>query len=918
VDGWEAPFTGRDADLRLVKELFHATQESGRPKLVVLDGEAGVGKSRLAWEFEKYVDGLTATTRWHRGRCLSYGDGVAFWALAEAMRARFGLVEADTGEVVTEHLDAGLEGFVADAGEREWLRPRLAVLLGAGADASFAREDLFAAWTAFLEHLAVGESALVLVVDDAQYADDGLLDFLDHLLATANAPIFVVALARPELLERRPALGGRRCSVVRLEPLDEDAMASLVDGLVDGLSPASRAALASRAEGIPLFAVETVRALIDRDLVIPSEGRYVPAPGVEIDLDAIGAPASLQALVAARLDALSAREKQVVYDASVLGLTFTREGLLAVGADGGTLEPVLDALRRKEIITVQTDRFSAERGQYRFMQSVFRQVAYSTQSRRDRVARHLAAADYLGAEADPGDDLAVVIAQHLLEAIDASPSDNDSLAPLARRAVDYLERAAKRARAIGAPAEAHHLLELALARTRTEQDMARLHLEAARTAWDLGDYARAAEHASAAMGGFETLGQPVQVGVSAAVRSKALFGLNELSEAVALAEHQWHTLRGVKGAEPALLELADSLCELHEYLGAKDEVGAYADQTIRYAEALGDHRALARAYCRLAFRYDALGARYTSIAMAKCAADIADKHGLTYELATALKDMAATEVSSDLSAATQHSRESLQAAVRSGVRRARDLATGNLLLALWTAGSLDEVEDLLPGLEPGSNVETSGLVKACLTLWLAQARGGDVPPSPPAWVPTENKQVSAWQRSMEIAYAGDRAGSSRLSTDIQLALDDLLAAGGLGDDFIYLWPPVVRAALAAGDPDLATRVLDVVSEAEPGVVALGVRAQWHRLRGLIAAAKGETGQPVEAALRTGIKELGDYGAHGHRAQAQEELARWLVDQHRLEDAQPLIDGARATYTEIGATGWLARLDAWDSTRQPTH
>ena len=154
VDGLEAPFTGRDADLRLVKDLFHSTEESRRPKLVVLDAEAGMGKSRLAWELEKYVDGLAALVKWHRGRCLSYGDGVAFWALAEAMRTRFGLVEADAGETVTERLDAGLVEFVPEESDRDWLRPRLAVLLGAGGGGSFAREDLFAAWTAFLEYLA--------------------------------------------------------------------------------------------------------------------------------------------------------------------------------------------------------------------------------------------------------------------------------------------------------------------------------------------------------------------------------------------------------------------------------------------------------------------------------------------------------------------------------------------------------------------------------------------------------------------------------------------------------------------------------------------------------------------------------------------------------------------------------------------
>ena len=208
--------------------------------------------------------------------------------------------------------------------------------------------------------------------------------------------VFVLALARPELLARRPDLGGRRASVVRLEPLDDVAMATLVDGLVVGLPPAARAALVARAEGMPLFAVETVRALIDRDLVVPRGGRYVPADGVVLDLDAIGAPASLQALVAARLDALTPEEKRVVADASVLGASFTRDGLVALGSDPDDLDGVLASLVRKEIVVARRPTGSAaERGQYRFVQSVVRQVAYATQSRRDRKTRHLAAADYL-------------------------------------------------------------------------------------------------------------------------------------------------------------------------------------------------------------------------------------------------------------------------------------------------------------------------------------------------------------------------------------------------------------------------------------------------------------------------------------------------------------------------------------------
>ena len=300
---------------------------------------------RVAWEFEKYTDGLSASIRWHRGRCLSYGDGVAFWALAEAIRARLGLVEGDSGDTVTEHLDAWLAEFVADEGDRDWIRPRVAALIGAAAGGSFAREDLFAAWTAFLERVGEGQHPVVLVLDDAHYADDGLLDFVDHVLATAGAGLFVLALARPELLARRHDLGGRRASIIRLEPLPDAAMSELVDGLVVGLPEQTRAELVTRAEGITLFAVETVRALLDRDLVVPRDGQYVPADDVDLDLDTIGAPASLQALVAARLDALTADGRRVVALASVLGAVFSREGLVAVGDAWSDLDGVLSSLR---------------------------------------------------------------------------------------------------------------------------------------------------------------------------------------------------------------------------------------------------------------------------------------------------------------------------------------------------------------------------------------------------------------------------------------------------------------------------------------------------------------------------------------------------------------------------------------------
>jgi AAA ATPase domain/Adenylate and Guanylate cyclase catalytic domain len=174
VDGLEAPLTGRDAELRTIKDLFHATAERRVPRLVLVSGPAGVGKSRLGWEFEKYADGLAADVWWHRGRCLSYGEGVAFWALAQIVRQRLGIAEEDPPETAAAKLAAGLDRFVPDPAEHAYAGLRLGRLLGvpfpggsvAGdGGAALSREELFAGWRLFFERLAA-ESPVILLVED--------------------------------------------------------------------------------------------------------------------------------------------------------------------------------------------------------------------------------------------------------------------------------------------------------------------------------------------------------------------------------------------------------------------------------------------------------------------------------------------------------------------------------------------------------------------------------------------------------------------------------------------------------------------------------------------------------------------------------------------------------------------------------
>jgi class 3 adenylate cyclase len=906
VDGLEAPLTGRDRDLRLLKELFHATEDTGQPRLLVLDGEPGVGKSRLAWEFEKYIDGLTASVWWHRGRCLSYGDGAAFWALSEAVRGRLGLLESDTGGVVAERLEQWLTDCVPDTSERDWLRPRVSSLLGETSAATFTREDLFSAWTAFFERVGCGDP-VVLVIDDAQNADDSLLDFVDHLLGTARFSMFVLAIARPELLDRRPGLGGRRASVIRLAPLDDSSMAALVDGLVKGLSPETRAMLVARAEGIPLFAVETVRALIDRDAVLPRDGRYVVAAGVDASLDSLGAPASLQALVAARLDALTPVERRVLTDASVLGHSFTRDGLTALDPDIGDLDEVLASLQRREILRVVQDQRSAERGQFTFVQGVVRQVAYATQSKRDRKARHLSAAAYLEGLVDENEDLSIVVAQHLLDAVDASSPGDDDVDALTARACAQLERAAQRAAQLAAPAEAVRLYRAALERADGPTVQGRLNLAAARAAMLGGDYAGAMEHAAVAAAAFDLIDSPIDAAVAVGVQARNMTLLSRSREAIDLAQPRWDALAHQPGAEWALLELAWPLANAHFDRGELEESAHFAERRLLLAEATGDLESVAMALMMLAVHYGNSGAPITSRGLTELAAQIARENDLSVPLANALNNLASMLVSRDLPAAIRVAQEGLEVARRASTAGHIDYTTLNYLLALWHAGRLSELRADLSDAKESVTLPLIAAGLVCVETRVAEACGEPLPPVADMEGRESENDVST-RLDMEIAHAmaqGDAAGATALAEE---SLPHLMAAMGIDDDFVTMWPPLVEAALAAGDTAAAERLLAPVETAPASIVSPGLRAHWLRLRGRLGALRGDEPEGVESDLRAAIAELEAFGAVGYRARAEEELGRWLVGQGREAEAAALLDSARATYEQIGANGWLARLE----------
>jgi class 3 adenylate cyclase/tetratricopeptide (TPR) repeat protein len=460
----EAPFVGRDDELRLLKELLHATARERRARLVSILGIAGIGKSRLTWELDKYIDGLAEPIYWHQGRSPAYGEGLAFWALGEMVRGRAGIAETDPPEFARGKLAAMAAEYIPDDDERSRVEPRLAALLGLSTGTAGSVEELTAAWRTLFERIA-DRGPTVLVFEDLHWADPGLLDFIEGLLtASRTRPILVLALARPELVEERPTFGASLRNHIRLDlaPLADDAMDLLLLGLVPGIPQAALRMIRERAAGIPLYAVETVRMLMDQGRLRESDGRFHLAG----DLGTLAVPESLQGLLGARLDALDDPSRELVGRASVLGISFTVDALVALeDRPGGELRRHLDELVGREILLLDDDPSSPERGQYRFIQGVLREVAYGRLSRRERQARHLAAARYF--ETMGSEELTGVVAVHYLDALRSAPDEADR-SELTLLAVAALESAANRSAAIGAHASAAGYLGDALSLTTDE------------------------------------------------------------------------------------------------------------------------------------------------------------------------------------------------------------------------------------------------------------------------------------------------------------------------------------------------------------------------------------------------------------------------------------------------------------------
>jgi class 3 adenylate cyclase/tetratricopeptide (TPR) repeat protein len=463
--GLESPLVGREEELALLKETVRRTVADARPHLVTVLGAAGVGKSRLTWELEKYLDGLPETFHWRKGRCLAYAQ-VSYSALADAAKADAEIRDDDAPATAAARLARRL----ADLGGGEPEQVALEALLAIRPAAGVGREDLFEGWRRWLE-LVARRAPLVLVLEDLHWADDGLLDVVEHVARWADGRILILVLARHELLERRPSWGGGlpNAATIVLEPLAPAESGALVDGLVGSALPAAlRDRVVALADGNPLFAEELVRMFVDRGVLRFTDGRWeLAAPVEELEV-----PSTVQAVLAARLDALPPSEKRLAQNASVVGRIFwdavvahlSRQGVPATG-------DLLRRLRVKELVVPREPSSLAGAAEFGFRHVLIRDVAYDSLPKRDRAALHLDVARWAETElADRLDEIIELVASHYVAALrfeEEFASEGDArLRQLREATYRYARRAGARAAALHQVTNATRWLTIAVDEAR--------------------------------------------------------------------------------------------------------------------------------------------------------------------------------------------------------------------------------------------------------------------------------------------------------------------------------------------------------------------------------------------------------------------------------------------------------------------
>jgi class 3 adenylate cyclase/tetratricopeptide (TPR) repeat protein len=874
-----APLVGRLHESQVLSDVLERVRRERSSQLVTLVGVPGMGKSRLVAElFDKVDRDPSQVVLWRQGRSLPYGDGVTFWALAEMVKAQAGILETDGHDDAEAKLLAAVAALIPDADDAQWIGGHLRPLAGLsiGADpAGDRREEAFTAWRRFFEALSE-QNPLVLVFEDLHWADDNLLDFVEHLVDWAgHARMLVICNTRPELFERRPGWAGTTRNAVRLSlaPLSDDETAHLIGSLSEQpvMSVETQRALLARAGGNPLYAEQYVRMLAERS-----------------DVEDMPLPDTVQGIIAARLDALSVDEKRLLQDAAVHGKVFWL-GAVTAGLERHTAEVRLHAMERKDFIQRARRSSVANEVEYAFLHVLVRDVAYGQIPRGERADKHRRAAEWI-ASLGRTEDHAEMLAHHYACALELQRAAGHPIdAAFAERALATLRDAGDRAYSLNAYATAAvyygSALDLAVPAT----------LERARLLFAVGR--------SRHMGG-----DPDE-----ALLATASVDLLDCGDPETAAE-----------AEVALTELTwlrgDADLAMHHLDRARELVEARAASRVKaYVVSTGSR------YLMLA------GRSAESIRVGREALAMAEQFGLDEVRANALNNVGASRCQSGDPGGVADLEQAVEVADVANVPRESIRARANLASVLWMRGSLERSAAI--GREAQLAAERFG--QPLMVRWLRGTRARDQYVRG-RWNDA-SASLESFLSDVELGSPHYLAADCyMIRSNIRLGHDDV--AGAIGDshrsldlarvakDPQMLYPALAKAAYVfseAGDWDqaaaLATELLEhlKVGQVSSSLVADSLHelawtlSRAGRAPDLLAILPAEGLPWVRAAaafaagkLRESADVCAEMGARTEEARDRLWLAESLVEQGRRSEADIELRRALAFYRGVGATRYV--------------
>ena len=891
------PFVGRVRERELLHDLSQRTIEDRIPRLVTVVGEPGIGKTRLVVDLHDHVRSTHDTATWHRGRCRPYGESITFAALDEVVRSIAGIAPGEVGSEARTKLDADLAGLDLSAEDRDWLATRLRPLVGllGDEDAPADSDETFAAWSRYLE-TAAERAPLTVVIEDLHWADDAMLTFLERLMERApDVPLFLLCTSRPELYARRPgwAAGAAHATTISLSPLTDPEMADLLGALLlrSVMSADDSDALLRRAGGNPLYAREFVHMLDDRGLGVTGTSEPTGA----------AVPDTVQALIAARLDALDPPERVLLQAASVIGDRFWRGALAALEPEAPDLDASLRALQRRGLIRRSSSSAIRSEAELSFAHGLIRDVAYGRLPRPARSRLHRGVTAWLETVTDESMTArADLLASHATRALDIARAAglDDDLPELEAVAVRCLVLAGDRQISLDAArAAAYYRQALSLAPPGAER------AETRRTATSLGwrsgsmtsdealEEYRTAEREAMDAGDHRLAARVLRrIYYQLGLHGDTTGAHEALERAIALVEH-----------DP---DAGEVLAELYACRSEAEMLAGHSEDSLRWADrALQLPRSETVTLMALHLRGNA-----------RC--ETGDLAGVD-DLREALAVAEASGVAIDI--VTSHSYLLEWVGLESGpsVALPMNRATADLCRrrgiegqGMWTraegfwlrfdAGLWDEllVETAELDAWAASHGDTQIATVARLYRARVLAHRGDVTSAvelagvfTPAAQRIKDLQMLAPALMVAVvayAAADDRARALSLAEEFEAATGE----GPAEYRELYL-PEIVRVVIAAGEPDLAHRIVG-----DRPVHVRRTRLAVESSRALLAEARGDL-DAADVGYRTAASGWEAWGGRFEQGHAAAGLARSLEAMGKVGEAALAASKADSIFAPLG-------------------